>query len=165
MVNTTHTRAQDVMQADVLRLHTATPIDAAGELMEEYSISGAPVVDEAEELVGVSSATDILRRDQAHVNSVSGWPTSYYSSDPLDRNTDEFFSRTEYDIHSIGRELVVDWMTPKLLSVTPDAPMCEVCALMADKRIHRVFVVEGHKLLGVISTFDVVSWLAVTNDN
>jgi CBS domain-containing protein len=51
-------------------------------------------------------------------------------------------------------------MTPKVISVAPDAAIEEVCRVMIEEHIHRVFVAEKGKLLGVISSFDVVRHVA-----
>jgi CBS domain-containing protein len=159
MVQLSKVRAGQIMEKDVLELTTLTPIDSAIELMQEYTISGAPVVDEAGELVGVLSATDIIKRDRAH-NEEAEDDTAYYAADPFDTANSEYFSREEYSLDVLGRELTVDWMTPKVVSVTPDATLSEVCALMSGESIHRVFVVEGKRLQGVISTLDIVNYLA-----
>ena len=170
MLDLTSVHATDIMEKDVVQLHTLTRIEAAIETLEEYSIQGAPVVDEAEELVGVLSATDILKRDNAHDEEVRRSRSGYYSADPLFDaddffgNKDYFFGNEDYSPELLGRELVVDWMTPRVISVKPDASLAEICSLFDKERIHRVFVVENGRAVGVISTFDIVKRLAAEED-
>lgn len=51
-------------------------------------------------------------------------------------------------------------MTPKVIDVSPDAPVSEVAKLMLEKDIHRLLVTEmtpdGKKPVGIISTTDIV---------
>ncbi|MEM7234804.1 MAG: CBS domain-containing protein [Planctomycetota bacterium] len=145
-----------LMKTDVVYLHALTPIERAIEIFDEYSIHGAPVVDEAGELCGVLSMTDIARRDEAQLADRRR-NHNYYSHDPLEES---FELRDEYPAEILGRELVSDWMTPSVLSIGPDEDLSAVAAMMAGERIHRVFVVDDGKLLGVISTLDVVECLA-----
>jgi CBS domain-containing protein len=171
MLDETKVKAREIMQTDVVTLHCDMPIRSAVETLEEYSISGAPVVDEAENLVGVLSSTDILKSESAHEDA-EGLETfrssRYYRVDPLeelvelerDEEDELTFSREDYVSKALGRETVADWMTPKIISVGPEASLGDVCTLMVREGVHRVFVVEGQRLLGVISSFDVVRSLA-----
>ncbi len=155
MIDLTNVQARDVMETDVVQLHTLTPIQAAIETLDEYGIHGAPVVDEAEQLVGVLSVTDIVRRDRDHDEEAMSERSVYYFKDPLDE--DQYvFAQEDYCPEVLGRELVVDWITPRVISVKPDTHLAEVCRLMVREGVHRLFVVEEGRVLGIISTFDVV---------
>lgn len=160
MVRLSKVLAEEIMEKDVLELTTLTPIERAVELMQEYSISGAPVVDEAGELVGVLSASDIIKRDRAHNDEEDARRTDYYTEDPFEASNSEYFSREDYSLDALGRELTMDWMTPQVVSVSLDATLKDICAQMAKERIHRVFVTKDNRIQGVVSTLDVVSYLA-----
>ncbi len=121
----------DVMRRDVVTLRPDAPIGEAIELFEDRGISGAPVVDEDGEVRGVVSASDLLA-----VNAPG----------------------EETDAAAGG--VVSDWMTPNVLSVGEDASLGEVCDLMNRETIHRVFVTRGRRLIGVVSTTDVVRHVA-----
>ena len=60
----------------------------------------------------------------------------------------------------LGQETVRNWMSPKVIGVAPDASLREVCQTMASDGVHRVLVVEGRRLLGIVTSFDVVRLLA-----
>lgn len=168
MIQLGKTKAADIMQTDLVQLHALTPIRSAVENFEEYRISGAPVVNEAGELVGVLAASDIVKSEHLQSGSIEDQRGAYYFNDPLlddewgdgPWGDDGPFSREDYSPEILGRETVGDWMNPNLISVRPEASLHEVCALMARERIHRVFVVKNKLLLGVVSTFDVVKYLA-----
>ena len=50
-------------------------------------------------------------------------------------------------------------MTRGGITVAPETPIPEVAATLRKHRIHRVFVVDGEQLCGIISTFDLVALL------
>lgn len=53
-----------------------------------------------------------------------------------------------------------DLMTPRAVTIAPAAEMREAARLMLYADVHRLFVVEGDRLVGVISTTDVVRAVA-----
>lgn len=153
--------AEDLMSRELVLLPQELSLRTAARWLARDHVSGAPVVDEAGELVGVLSASDIIKRDRAHNDEESDERrSSYYSEDPFEAPSSEYFSREEYSLDALGRELAMDWMTPEVVSVGPDATLAEICAVMAKESIHRVFVLKDKRLQGVVSTFDIVSYLA-----
>jgi len=56
--------------------------------------------------------------------------------------------------------LVRDIMSSPLYVVTPDTPIAECMALMTDRRIRHVPVVDGEKVVGVISIGDLVKFIS-----
>jgi CBS domain-containing protein len=50
-------------------------------------------------------------------------------------------------------------MTESIVSVDPTASIPEVASLLRQNRIHRVLVVKGDNLLGIISSFDLIQLL------
>ena len=55
---------------------------------------------------------------------------------------------------------VRDIMSSPLYVVTPDTPIAECMALMTDRRIRHVPVVDGEKVVGVISIGDLVKFIS-----
>ena len=53
------------------------------------------------------------------------------------------------------KELVKDWMTRDVVTVTPDTTLPEAHRLMTDKKIRRLPVVEHGRLVGIITRGDV----------
>ena len=57
-------------------------------------------------------------------------------------------------------ELVRDWMTAKVISVSSSTSVDEADALMQEKNIRRLAVVDGHELTGILSLGDVRTAMA-----
>ncbi len=62
--------ARDLMTADVRKVEPSTSVEAAARIMFEESISGLPVVDEHNYLVGVVSEFDVLAKEGATVADI-----------------------------------------------------------------------------------------------
>jgi CBS domain-containing protein len=59
-----------------------------------------------------------------------------------------------------GNEPVSDWMSPVVATLTPEATIGEAVAIMNDKGYRNIPLVKDGKLVGSISVFDVISYLA-----
>ena len=148
-------KVTEFMRSELVTLEVSTTADVAIEMFEDYGISGAAVLDEAGELCGVVSASDLLPL---------GGPDE---SDSTRASVCEGMD-AESPVEGPGAPgeagapaaLVGDWMTPEVLAVGPDATLGEVCDLMDRETIHRVFVTEGKQLRGCVSSTDVVRYVA-----
>lgn len=166
VVDATKIFARDVMRPDVLVLHADDTIKSAAEQLEEIRASGAPVVDAAGKLVGVLTQSDIARSEHMSDDGVEARPVLPLDEVPpveIDEDAEEdeeVFPTEEYAEEVLGRLRVADWMSPGVIQVPPDMTLAAVCRRMLDEAIHRVFVVERDRLLGVVSTEDVVRLLA-----
>lgn len=68
---------------------------------------------------------------------------------------------TEFDLISKKGPRVVDVMTRGVISVSPDTDIEQVTDLLASRRIRRVPVLEGSKLVGIVSRSDLVRQIAM----
>lgn len=176
------TRVKDMMQTDVI---TVAPGDSVAELirtLEESGISGVPVVDDADELKGVVSSKDVLRlaRDVEDVPEAARWGLSVGAafrdealiSPPAEG---EFFAYYVtptggfVDVRDQIREVagsafegytVADIMTPAPIAVEPEASLSELAGVLRDRKVHRALVVSGGKLMGIVTTMDILANLA-----
>ena len=56
--------------------------------------------------------------------------------------------------------IVREFMTPAVISVSPSTTLKQICGVLARENIHRVVVTEHGKLLGIVTTTDIVRRLA-----
>ena len=56
----------------------------------------------------------------------------------------------------MNNELIKDYMTSPVISISPDVGLSEARKIMIDRKIRRLPVVEGGKLVGIISFTDVL---------
>jgi len=152
--------ARQVMNESVVTLREDAAVKEAIVTLEEYHISGAPVLTPEGECVGVFLATDILKRRREIDDGEAPRAGDFFSSDPLTQDLDGSFSREDYDPAMLGEDTVGQWMTPGVKSVSPGSTVEDVCRRMVRDRIHRVLVMEGAQLRGIITSFDIVRLVA-----
>jgi len=125
----------ELMQRNVRTVGSdATVADAIVSLADGH-ISGMPVVDGAGNVIGVLSTTDLLTAEAEAGDSVA--------RQTLLENTS-----------------VRDIMTPRPLTVAPGEDVREAARQMLYADVHRLFVAEGDKVIGIISTTDIVRAVA-----
>jgi len=150
--------ARDMMRTDTITLSPELPLVEAQRVLVEEGISGAPVVDEAGQVVGVVSASDLLRAvSEEHDTGMT--QTSYFR-DTLPFSVSDGSQDVEDFQDRLEKLTMSDAMTKDIVSVPPGASLREVAATLRNHRVHRVLVVEGTRLLGIISSFDFVELFA-----
>lgn len=149
-----------LMVRDVLVLDPAMTVKQMDGALLSRNVSGAPVVDGGR-LVGVVSRADALRalyEDQREAARISDF---YTSPLPLPLPALEVL---EKDSRRVTRHLaelrVRDIMTPDPLTVSPNDDVSLVARLMASERVHRIPVVEEGALVGIVSSLDIVAFVA-----
>jgi CBS-domain-containing membrane protein len=68
---------------------------------------------------------------------------------------------TEYDLLAKQGRTVADIMSGGVVSVSPDTDVEEVAHLLASRRIRRVPVLDGERLVGIVSRSDLVQQIAM----
>lgn len=120
---------RDWMHPGVITCRPDTPVDLVAITMDEKDISALVVVDEADNAIGVISRTDL-------VNARFIQP---------------------YLKHWRGMS-AEHLMSKPVISVSPDTRIKEAVAVLQERRIHRVVVVEQHagrvRPIGILSVTD-----------
>jgi CBS domain-containing protein len=123
---------RDLMSVAPITIGADEPLSRADRLMREREISGMPVINTADELVGVVSRTDLGR--VAADARIAAWPGL-----PV-RST----------------------MTSPALTIPADATLAQAAALMEERRVHRLVVTDPDtdQPIGIFSTTDLVRAVA-----
>ena len=135
--------AKDVMKTELVTVGENTPVKEIARKMLDHDISGLPVVNEQGEILGVVSELDLMRK-QIKPNEPSIW-TMIWGMDP-EREKQHRDAIRKYMGKTAG-----DVMTAPAMTVEASDSLEKVGNLMFNKKIKRVFVTEGGKLVGVIS--------------
>lgn len=128
-------QVSELMQTEVQTVPSDAVVNDAVVTLAEFHISALPVVDGTGHMVGVISRTDVLASEEE-------------AEDQTARET--LFEGT----------FVRDLMTPRPLTISPDAEVKEAAQQMLYADVHRLFVTEGERLIGVISTTDIMRAVA-----
>lgn len=129
--------ARDVMTTELITVTPGTALSEFARICAEDNISGCPVMRADGALCGIVSKTDLLKRlldDHPRLGTTREFPV------------------WDEDVRQVG-----DIMTENVLTVGPLTPLAEIAERMALDRIHRVVVMEGDKLLGLVTSIDLLA--------
>jgi CBS domain-containing protein len=134
----------DCMTPNPKTLNPRDTVDEAISKLLKYSYSGAPVVDDLGNLVGVVSAFDFLQKEAGGALL------------PMEGTT----ARIEHFVEA-ARKIVAtqvqDLMSSYPTTVAPQVSMRQAASIMTQERLHRLPVVDGDgKLVGMLSSSDVM---------
>jgi CBS domain-containing protein len=128
-------KAADVMSTGAATVQSDAALADAARLMVEHRISGLPVVDGQDKLVGVITENDFLRAGSGQK--------------PL---LIEFLDGPVKDAaNALSSRKVAELMSKDPVTVGVDTPVQEIAALMTDRAIRRVPVVSNGKVVGIVS--------------
>ena len=142
-------RVGDVMETDWPTLGPESTVEEAIKFFAEERVSGAPVVEDGR-LVGIITEGDLIFQD-ADVKA-PGFLDILGGIVPLG-DTDEY--RRE-SLKSAG-VTVGEVMTDEPVTITPEATLAETATIMAERRKKILPVIEGGRLVGVITRMDILT--------
>lgn len=141
--------AKDIMTKNVTTVGAATTIEELARILMEYKISGAPVVDDAGDLIGIVTENDLISRDKRlHIPTVMRLFDAFIIL--------ESQSKIEKEIKRMTAITVNDIYTKEVITVTEGTPVQDIATIMSEKKVHLIPVVEGKKILGIIGKIDLI---------
>jgi len=141
------------MTQDVATVRSDASLLDALAIMRVRDVSGLPVVDAGGKVVGVLSERDVGRAAMrgGDVGRVAGG---------LDLLLAYLLRKPEATLKKIREILssqrVARVMSRRLYSVSPDAPLERVVDELVKHRVHRLPVLEGERLVGIVTRDDVL---------
>jgi len=147
--------AKEIMNKEVLTVHSELSIQGLADFLFQNAISGAPVISDDDKLIGAVSVTDILRHETVPEKGVQ----FNHRHDYYVHTTDDRFSHQDLDALHFTDDpptTVADIMNSRILAVGENDTVQQVADTMLKNRVHRVFVTRHDKLVGIISTADML---------
>ena len=139
----------EVMETEWPTLGPESTVEEAIKLFAEARISGAPVV-EGDRLVGIITEGDLIFQD-AEIKA-PGFLDILGGIVPLG-NTEEYRREVLKSAGVTAGEV----MTDDPITVSPEATLAEAATVMAERRKKLLPVIEGERLVGVITRMDILT--------
>jgi CBS-domain-containing membrane protein len=134
---------KSIMTRTVVVVNWNAEIHEVARLLAEHRISGLPVVDDGNRLVGVITEADVL--------SLAGVKKNHTFKDIVRHILGE-----QTSVRKEGNK-VSDFMTSPAITTTPDADITWTARILDEKRIKRLPVIdEAGSLIGIVSRGDIV---------
>ncbi len=142
-------KAKDIMSTTVITVTPDTSVEELGRLFIERGVSGVPVVDEKQALVGIVTENDLIRQNERfHI------PTLLRIFDaiiPLQGS-----AAIEAEIRRMSASKVSEICTKKVITVDPETSLQDIATIMSEKGVHLLPVVSSGRLVGIIGKMDVI---------
>jgi CBS domain-containing protein len=143
----------DVMTREVFAVAPDTSIETAARLLASKHITGAPVVNTSGRPVGVVSLTDLVDPDRPR-GQRSGYPLFYHIAHG---ETVEMGDALNPEDGSVA-----DVMSPFVLSIEASATLAEAANRIIAEGVHRLLVMDGNEVVGIVSAIDLLRGFART---
>ena len=127
-----------IMTKDVITVDHKDSLDSAERLFKTKYIRHIPVVKD-NSIVGMLSYTDLLRIS--------------FADSVLEDDSDTITSQV-YDLFTIEHV-----MAKNILSVTSETTIKETAEILAKREFHAVPVLDNDKLVGIVTTTDLIKYL------
>jgi CBS domain-containing protein len=150
---TTAKRVGDIMTNVVVSVQLETRVSDIARLMSEHGISGLPVVDAANRVVGVVTELDMIAR-----NTHFKLPNFIFIFDnmiPLEL-PGHYRERLEKILGTTAQEI----MSEPAVTIGSDASIEALAELMVERKINPVPVVDQGRLVGIVSRSDIIRLMA-----
>ncbi len=140
----------DLMTREPLTVQAETSVKEAIKILADRRISGLPVVDHNDLLIGVISETDLMWQE------TGATPPTYimvldsviYLENP---------SRYKEELHKALGQTVGEVMSREPVSITPEKSVQEAAKLLHERKIHRLPVLDtAGKVIGILTRGDIV---------
>ncbi|MGH3082925.1 MAG: CBS domain-containing protein [Gaiellaceae bacterium] len=131
---------QEVMTREVITVSPEEPLKHVATLLLERRVSGVPVVDLDGRLVGVVSEGDLLFKEAGE----------------RPRRRPRFLGAATRTSEKRAATTAGDAMTSPALTVAPTATVAQAAALMLERDVNRLPVVDQGALVGIVTRADLI---------
>ena len=150
--------AKEIMTKEVIVVNEDMKIINLIELLSEKRISGAPVVNKDNKLVGIVTKSDLLGSFIDYDIDVN---ISFSLRDVLGFEDAEK-PPEKVLVHEFQ---VKEIMSTNLITATGDTPIEKLAEMMIDSGIHRIIIVDQDRISGIVSTYDMLYHLCGEKKN
>ncbi|ANK83506.1 MAG: hypothetical protein TEF_14710 [Rhizobiales bacterium NRL2] len=147
-------QAADVMTPNVITVSPDATVREIAERLLANRISAVPVVDADGGLLGIVSEGDLIRRAETETERRENWWLRVFATQ------DEEASKYVKEHGRLAREV----MTRDVVTTTPTATLREIADLLERHHVKRLPVVDGGRLVGIVSRANILRGLIAAPD-
>jgi CBS domain-containing protein len=143
-------RADQMMSRQVITIGVDAAIVDAITMMLKHGVSALPVVDQTGHLVGILSKSDFLRRAEIGTERKRGRLLTFLAGP----------DRVAFDFKREHGRKVGEIMTPNPITITEDTTVEVIARIMETRRVRRLPVLNGDKIVGIVTHSDFLPAIA-----
>jgi CBS domain-containing protein len=139
-------KVRDFITRDLTSVTLDTPLKEVAEILSWRGISGVPVVDGKNEVIGFISEKDLI---------TSLFPEQVRIENPDVIRIDNL-AQIVKKLTSVGEARVTDYMNTNIICVSEETPISDIAGIILKKGIKRLPVLRDKRLVGVIDRANLV---------
>ncbi|MCK5912705.1 MAG: CBS domain-containing protein [Desulfuromusa sp.] len=141
--------ARDIMTKEVVSVTLETSLHDLAKIFVETRFGNLPVLDEAGNLIGTISETDLIEQHKPlHIPTVMtlfDWVFTFGSE-----------KRFQEEVDRVTAATVGELYCNEPITCSPDATVRELAGLMSQHKVHLLPVVDAGKMVGVVARLDMI---------
>ena len=147
--------AKDIMVKEVVILHPEDTLAEATTKFAQNNVSGCPICDDNNMIVGMLSETDILGHMKTQYKSLKMKypPEVMFGISFVEEVKDKEIAKA---FEEIGSVKVKELMRRNVLVAAPNDPVERIVRLMVKNKVNRIPVVTDGELVGIVTRGDVI---------
>jgi CBS domain-containing protein len=146
---------RDIMDTTPVTVHADTKVEDVVAVLKTHELPGVPVVDDDGELVGIVTEADMVLPDDQGDLHIPHYINLFGGTIFL-----EPLGRYEKRLRKAFASTAADMMTKDPDTVTPDTTVKDAARIIHESGHNRLPVVDGERLVGVVTRLDVLGALA-----
>ena len=143
-------QARDIMTTHVVTIGPNASVKELADLLLNRSISAVPVVGPKDEVIGIVSEGDLMRRAELGTKKVRPWWLRLLSGEHA----------LAADFIKANAQKVGDVMTREVVTASAETPLAELAQLMERHSIKRIPITKNRQLVGIVSRANLVQCFA-----
>jgi CBS domain-containing protein len=139
----------DIMTKDVVTITGSTTVREMAKIFDTQHFGSLPIVDEAGNLTSIVTASDLVEQDRPlHIPTVISlfdWVIPLEGEHAL-----------EQDLKRITAQTAAELASRDVITISPNDLVSTAAEIMSSKKLHTLPVVEGKRLVGMVSRIDII---------
>ncbi len=137
------------MTKEVVSVKGTTTVREMAEIFDKMGFGSLPVLDDQGNLSGIVTASDLIEQGRPlHIPTVISlfdWVIPLESEQSLER-----------DLRKITAQTAAELASKDVVTILPSEPVSKAAELMSSHKLHALPVVEGKKVVGIVSRIDII---------
>lgn len=147
-------KVKEIMTKKVISVNQETRISEIAKLIFNNNLTGMPVINEKNEVIGIITESDLIAREtKIHI------PSYIQFLEKVSCVKGEKDIRMKEQCKKILNIKAKDIMTKNPICVDPEVSVKKLADLFTQKRINPIPVVKNNKMVGIVSRADLIKLL------
>jgi len=153
-----HKKVSEIMVAKVITFKVTDTLEAVAERFVKNGISGAPVINDKNEVIGIVSEKDLLRVLRASATKMDMvFPSAHDMGVYFQKSVD--FSKMDHAFEKLGKLTVSEIMKSEVITLAPEDDVLKAGRTLIENKVNHIPIVKDKKLVGIVAREDIIRGL------